>query len=337
MNLHYDHHCPISIPVARPAGLRLLAGMRNPGLFPAKTRIAPSSDGEPSAAEATHEELPPKEAARACLVAAEQLQKSGHVEQAISLYEKARRNDPGLKSVAHHLAVLYDAQGDSTRSLSEYNKAVESDPKNPGLLSDLGYYYYERGNLAEAEQSLHKALAIDPKHQKALSNLGLVLAGQGRFDESFAGLLQSGRSRRGPFQCRRAHGQARTLRPGPAGLPSRPSPWTPPCNNPRHSWPISTERTDVIANTISYYCGNRPVIVTVTVMRMMQVSSDQVVHVIAMRDGFMAATWTVDMSFVHVGRSYGSECRPAGFCLLSGMTCRCNLAALLLVAQFFPP
>ena len=72
------------------------------------------------------------------------------------LYEKARSNDPSLKSVSHHLAVLYDAQGDSVRSLAEYNKALESDPKNPSLLSDLGYYYFERGNLAEAERSLRK-------------------------------------------------------------------------------------------------------------------------------------------------------------------------------------
>jgi Tfp pilus assembly protein PilF len=131
-------------------------------------------------------ELPPKEAARACMVAAEELQNNGHTQQAILLYEKARKNDPSLKSVSHHLAVLYDAQGDSARSLSEYNKALECDPKNASLLSDLGYYYYERQNLAEAEQSLRKALAIDPNHQKALSNLGLVLAGEGRFDESFA-------------------------------------------------------------------------------------------------------------------------------------------------------
>ena len=130
-------------------------------------------------------ELPPKEAARACMVAAEELQKNGHTQQAILLYEKARNNDPSLKSVSHHLAVLYDAQGDSTRSLAEYNKALECDPKNANLLSDLGYYYYERENFAEAERSLRKALAIDPNHQKALSNLGLVLAGQGRFAESF--------------------------------------------------------------------------------------------------------------------------------------------------------
>jgi Tfp pilus assembly protein PilF len=149
------------------------------------TGLGKSSTEESDASKASHGELPPKEAARACMVAAEELQNSGHTQQAIALYEKARKNDPSLKSVSHHLAVLYDVQGDSARSLAEYNKALESDPKNANLLSDLGYYYYERENFAEAERSLRKALAIDPNHPKALSNLGLVLAGQGRFAESF--------------------------------------------------------------------------------------------------------------------------------------------------------
>jgi Tfp pilus assembly protein PilF len=149
------------------------------------TGLWKSSNEESEVPKTSSGELPPKETARACMVAAEELQNKGHTQQAILLYEKARRNDPSLKSVAHHLAILYDAQGDGTRALMEYNKALEIDPKNPNVLSDVGYYYYERQNYAEAEQSLRKALAIDPKHEKALSNLGLVLAEQGRFDESF--------------------------------------------------------------------------------------------------------------------------------------------------------
>ena len=167
-------------------------GCTSAGFSPWTTAsLAASSDGESKDSKQAEGELPPQEAARACLVAAEQMQNSGQVKQAILLYEKARRNDPSLKSVAHHLAVLYDAQGDSARSLSEYNKAVESDPKNPSLLSDLGYYYFEREDLPEAEQSLRKALAIDPKHQKALTNLGMVLAAEKRFDESFAVFSQA--------------------------------------------------------------------------------------------------------------------------------------------------
>jgi Tfp pilus assembly protein PilF len=143
---------------------------------------ADEADTPPS----SHGELPPKQAARACMAAAEEMQNTGRAAEAILLYEKARSHDPSLKSVAHHLAVLYDAQGDSTKSLVEYQKALECEPKNANLLSDWGYYHYERKNYAEAETALRKALAIDANHSKAQTNLGLVLAAQGRFDESFA-------------------------------------------------------------------------------------------------------------------------------------------------------
>ena len=146
------------------------------------------------------------------MVAAEELEKNGHTQQAIQLYEKARNNDPSLKSVSHHLAVLYDAQGDSTRSLAEYNKALACDPKNANLLSDVGYYYYERDNFAEAERSLRKALAIDPNHQKALYQSWTGSCRPGAVRREFRGFLESKRPRRGPFQCRRSDGQARTIR-----------------------------------------------------------------------------------------------------------------------------
>ena len=169
------------------AYLLFTSGCTTPDVFSANLfGASKSSADDAETPKGDHEELPPKEAARACLVAAEEMQNSGHVEQAIALYEKARSKDPGLKSVAHHLAVLYDAQGDSSRSLAEFNKAVESDPNNASLLSDLGYYYYERQKYAEAEQPLRKALAAEPNHTRALCNLGMVLAAVGRYDESFA-------------------------------------------------------------------------------------------------------------------------------------------------------
>ncbi|MGO9108434.1 MAG: tetratricopeptide repeat protein [Thermoguttaceae bacterium] len=173
-------------------GFVTATGCTSPGLPPWNTASqATSSDSESAASAQSKEELPPKEAARACLAAAEKMQNSGRVEQAIGLYEKARKNDPGLKSVAHHLAVLYDLQGDSSRSLTEYKLAVEAEPKNPDVFSDLGYYYFERGNLSDAERELRKAIQLDPKHQKALNNLGMVLANEKRFDESFAMFSQA--------------------------------------------------------------------------------------------------------------------------------------------------
>jgi Tfp pilus assembly protein PilF len=168
-------------------GFAALLGCTTPSLPPWKTgSVTTTSDSEPTVSKRSEEELPPNEAAHACMVTAESLQDSGHVEQAIFLFEKARRNDPNLKTVAHHLAVLYDIQGDSTKSLAEYKKAVEAEPKNPDVFSDLGYYYFNRGNFSDAEHQLRKAIELDSKHLKALTNLGMVLASEKRFDESFA-------------------------------------------------------------------------------------------------------------------------------------------------------
>jgi Tfp pilus assembly protein PilF len=167
-------------------GFMTATGCTNSGLTPWRSPSPETSAESESAASAKlKEELPPKEAARACMVAAEQMQNSGHPDQAIPLYEKARRNDPDLKTVAHHLAVLYDMQGDSSRSLAEYKLAIEVEPKNPDVFSDLGYYYFNRDNFNDAERELRKALELDPKHAKALNNLGMVLASEKRFDESF--------------------------------------------------------------------------------------------------------------------------------------------------------
>ena len=144
-----------------------------------------SSAPDADAAKNLHDELPPKEAAKACMAAAEELEKGGHAEQAVFLYEKAQSHDPDLKTVSHRLAAIYDAQGDGVRALAEYQKALQSEPKNADLLNDFGYYHYRRQNFTEAESWFRKALDIEPNHAKVWTNLGLTLAELGRLDESF--------------------------------------------------------------------------------------------------------------------------------------------------------
>lgn len=133
---------------------------------------------------AVPDELPPKESARLCLATAEEMQKKGHADQAIFLYEKAREGDPTLPKVAHHLALLYDAQGNGARALEEYRKALAATPKDPDLLNDFGYYNYRRGNLPEAERWYRQALTAAPHHEAATTNLAVVLGHQHRYDES---------------------------------------------------------------------------------------------------------------------------------------------------------
>jgi Tfp pilus assembly protein PilF len=153
-------------------------------------RAATNSVGPPASfptagpSKAAPDELPSKQTARLCAATAEQMQQKGFIEQAIFLYEKARDNDPKLPNVAHHLALLYDQQGDGSRALNEFKRALEAAPKDADLLNDFGYYHYHHGDTADAEIWYRKALAISPNHAQALMNLAIVLGHERQYQES---------------------------------------------------------------------------------------------------------------------------------------------------------
>ena len=72
-------------------------------------------------------ELPPKESARACLAAAQMLEKKGQSREAAFEYEKARANDSSLnKTVCRRLAVLYDRLGDFEKACENTKRPWQS-------------------------------------------------------------------------------------------------------------------------------------------------------------------------------------------------------------------
>lgn len=97
-------------------GLACCLGCATSELTPPNLAGWSKSSPDADAAKNSHDELPPKEAAKACMAAAEELEKGGHAEQAVFLYEKAQSHDPELKTVSHRLAAIYDAQGDGVRA-----------------------------------------------------------------------------------------------------------------------------------------------------------------------------------------------------------------------------
>ncbi len=131
------------------------------------------------------DELPPKQAAQACLATAKELQAHGDAREAILLFERARQLDPREQQVSRYLAVLYDQQGNDTRALAEYRKALDVAPHDADLFNDFGYYFYRRQDWKQAEVNFRKAIAQAPEHERAWVNLGLVLGEQGRYPESF--------------------------------------------------------------------------------------------------------------------------------------------------------
>jgi Flp pilus assembly protein TadD len=181
----------------RPAGwvACLLAASHLSGCFSASTghslfSFGPSTPGAASELSAAtkpngSEELPPKEAAVACIATAKELQAHGHAPEAILLFERARQLNPREHQVSRYLAVLYDQQGNDTRALAEYRKALEIAPRDADLLNDFGYYHYHHQDWKQAEDYFRKAIAQAPDHERAWVNLGLALGEQGRYQESF--------------------------------------------------------------------------------------------------------------------------------------------------------
>lgn len=162
-----------------PVGCRTIAPSNEARTEPI-AELVPPADGKD---EQPPPELPPKDAARACLACAEEMEKHGKEVQAIIFYEKARQNDRKVE-VSRQLGVLYDRQGDFQKAQDEYQNALKKTPHDADLLNDMGYGYYSRGRWAEAEKYLRLALAAKPDHEHAIMNLGLCVGIQGRYAEA---------------------------------------------------------------------------------------------------------------------------------------------------------
>jgi Tfp pilus assembly protein PilF len=124
--------------------------------------------------------------AEACRVTGEQLALAERDEQAIVQLERARQLNPQIRGTAHTLAVLYDRQRLLDAAEREYRAALRESPRDADVLNDYGYFLYSRGDNAGSESHLREALRIQAGHPQARLNLALTLAGQGRYEESFA-------------------------------------------------------------------------------------------------------------------------------------------------------
>lgn len=134
---------------------------------------------------ASSQELPPRQAAAACIATARQLEQRGHRREAILLYERARQLDPSQQQVCRSLAVLYDLEGAHAEAWREYQRALQRWPRDADLWNDIGYYHDLRHNPTEAERCYRQALRLAPAHSRAAVSLATLLARQGRWAEAY--------------------------------------------------------------------------------------------------------------------------------------------------------
>ncbi|HMP16004.1 MAG TPA: tetratricopeptide repeat protein, partial [Gemmatales bacterium] len=137
-------------------------------------------------------DLPPEKAAKLCLATAEELEKNGHYEQALTQYQLALQHQPKLPGVGKKIAACYATMQQFEQAVAHYQKELAAKPNDPDLLNDLGYTYYEMNDLVTAEKYLRQAIAARKDHQRAYGNLGLVLGKQQKWKESLEAFKKAG-------------------------------------------------------------------------------------------------------------------------------------------------
>jgi tetratricopeptide (TPR) repeat protein len=143
-------------------------------------------------AKAQEPELPPEKSAKLCLATADEMDKAGHLDQAIAQCELARQHNPKQPGVGRKLAALYARAGQFDKAVDEYQKELAKTPKDADLLNDLGYCYYEKQDYPQAEKYLRQAIAAKASLQRAHANLGLALGRQEKWKESLDEFKKAG-------------------------------------------------------------------------------------------------------------------------------------------------
>lgn len=107
--------------------------------------------------------------------------RTGDLEKAIEIYEKALALDSKFPALHNNLGTAYLSlalkKGDAKvfqKSMESFKKAIDLDPKYPLPYNGLGMAYRQAKNLEGAIYCWTKALELNPDFGPALYNLGLV-------------------------------------------------------------------------------------------------------------------------------------------------------------------
>lgn len=100
-----------------------------------------------------------------------QSQRSGNIEAAMSLYQKAIELDPSYTIAYNDLGIIYEAQGWLGRAEASYLRAIKLDPNFLSAYSNLALLYENKNDLEKAYLYWKKRVELgssdDPWTQKA--------------------------------------------------------------------------------------------------------------------------------------------------------------------------
>ena len=95
-------------------------------------------------------------------------------DQAITYYDLAIRENPGLGRAFNNRALAYATKGETDKALADLDEAVRLLPASALPHNNLGAIHFLTGDLENAVVELDVALSLDPRLAKACFNRGLA-------------------------------------------------------------------------------------------------------------------------------------------------------------------
>ena len=120
---------------------------------------------------------------------AEELNKKGHLAEALQVLEKGLKIDANSVRLKAELGRVHLVQKNYDKAVQYLEEASRQSPKDAQVLSRLGEAYLGARKNKEAESTFKRALELDPQDQEAGAQMARVHVAQGHFDQAFDQLL----------------------------------------------------------------------------------------------------------------------------------------------------
>ena len=104
-----------------------------------------------------------RDSARLQFAAASELQRTGQLEDALSLFYRVTKLDDSKSSYFASFGIALVQSGKFGRAQQALEKAIELDDQNANAWLGLGFLETQRGNPAAAERHYLKAQELDPR------------------------------------------------------------------------------------------------------------------------------------------------------------------------------
>jgi tetratricopeptide (TPR) repeat protein len=120
---------------------------------------------------------------------AEELNKKGHLAEALQVLEKGLKIDANSVRLKTELGRVHLVQKNYDKAVQYLEEASRQSPKDAQALARLGEAYLGAKKTKEAEATFKRALELDPQDQDAGAQMARVHLAQGHFDKAFDQLL----------------------------------------------------------------------------------------------------------------------------------------------------